>query len=313
MEAPASFHKDAKMDRSNDIYQKVTDQIIAELEKGHAPWIRPWRDGEPPFPVNALSGRPYHGINVPLLWNSASQQSFASDRWLTFHQVSGLGGQVRRGEKSSLAVLYLPRQLEETDAEGQPVLDENGEPRMRHFGIIREFRLFNLTQCDGLPQTLYEPVVRPGEPVDTAEAIALSSGVTLRHRNQSQAYYKPGADLVMMPQPRQFESTDAYYATLLHELTHATGHASRLNRPGISGPKCTEARYAAEELVAEMGSAFLCAHCGIQARLQHSNYIGYWLDILRQDKHAVIRASGMARSACEWLINAVPQPCQLSA
>lgn len=313
MEAPASFHKDAKMDRSNDIYQKVTDQIIAELEKGHAPWIRPWRDGEPPFPVNALSGRPYHGINVPLLWNSASQQSFASDRWLTFHQVSGLGGQVRRGEKSSLAVLYLPRQLEETDAEGQPVLDENGEPRMRHFGIIREFRLFNLTQCDGLPQTLYEPVVRPGEPVDTAEAIALSSGVTLRHRNQSQAYYKPGADLVMMPQPRQFESNDAYYATLLHELTHATGHASRLNRPGISGPKCTEAHYATEELVAEMGSAFLCAHCGIQGRLQHSNYIGYWLDILRQDKHAVIRASGMARSACEWLINAVPQPCQLSA
>lgn len=313
MDAPASFHKDAKMDRSNDIYQKVTDQIIAELEKGHAPWIRPWRDGEPPFPVNALSGRPYHGINVPLLWNSASRQSFASDRWLTFHQVSGLGGQVRRGEKSSLAVLYLPRQLEETDAEGQPVLDENGEPRMRHFGIIREFRLFNLTQCDGLPKTLYEPVVRPGEPVETAEAIALSSGVTLRHRDQSQAYYKPGADLVMMPQPRQFESSDAYYATLLHELTHATGHASRLNRPGISGPKCTEARYAAEELVAEMGSAFLCAHCGIQGRLQHSNYIGYWLDILRQDKHAVIRASGMARSACEWLINAVPQHCQLSA
>lgn len=85
------------MDRSNDIYQKVTDQIIAELENGNVPWIRPWRDGEPPFPINALSGRPYHGINVPLLWNSADKQSFASDRWLTFHQVSALGGQVRRG------------------------------------------------------------------------------------------------------------------------------------------------------------------------------------------------------------------------
>ena len=113
------------MDRSNDIYQKVTDQIIAELENGNVPWLRPWRDGEPPFPINALSGRPYHGINVPLLWNSADKQSFASDRWLTFHQVSALGGQVRRGEKSSLAVLYLPRTQEEIDALGQPLLDKD--------------------------------------------------------------------------------------------------------------------------------------------------------------------------------------------
>jgi antirestriction protein ArdC len=120
------------MDRSNDIYQKVTDQIIAELENGNVPWIRPWRDGEPPFPINALSGRPYHGINVPLLWNSADKQSFASDRWLTFHQVSALGGQVRRGEKSSLAVLYLPRTQEETDALGQPLLDKTAS---RRYGI----------------------------------------------------------------------------------------------------------------------------------------------------------------------------------
>ena len=291
------------MDRSNDIYQKVTDQIIAELENGNVPWIRPWRDGEPPFPINALSGRPYHGINVPLLWNSADKHSFASDRWLTFRQISMLGGQVRRGEKSSLAVLYLPRTQEETDALGQPLLDENGEPKVRHFGIIREFRLFNLSQCDGLPQT----------PVDTAEAIAENSGVTLRHRRQSKAYYKPAPDLVMMPHPQQFDSSEAYYSTLLHELTHATGHASRLNRPGIAGTERTEASYAAEELVAEMGSAFLCAHCGIQGRLQHASYIGYWLEILRQDKRAVIRASGMARNACEWLMNAASQPCRLSA
>lgn len=301
------------MDRSNDIYQKVTDQIIAELENGNVPWIRPWRDGEPPFPINALSGRPYHGINVPLLWNSADKQSFASDRWLTFHQVSALGGQVRRGEKSSLAVLYLPRTQEETDTLGQPLLDKDGEPKVRHFGIIREFRLFNLSQCDGLPQSLSEPFTRPTEPVEMAETIAKNSGVTLRHRRQSKAYYKPATDLVMMPHPQQFESSEAYYATLLHELTHATGHVSRLNRTGIAGAEHTKALYAAEELVAEMGSAFLCAHCGIQGRLQHASYIGYWLDILRQDKRAVIRASGMARHASEWLLNAVPQPCQLSA
>ncbi|MBF0035529.1 DUF1738 domain-containing protein [Citrobacter freundii] len=301
------------MDRSNDIYQKVTNQIIAELENGGVPWIRPWRDGEPPLPVNALSGRAYHGINVPLLWNSADKHRFASDRWLTFHQVSTLGGQVRKGAKSTLAVLYQPRTQEETDAHGEPLLDENGAPKVRHFGIIREFRLFNLSQCDGLSKTLYEPFFRPKEPVEAAEAIALNSGVTLRHRHQSEAYYQPASDLVMMPHPQQFESSEAYYSTLLHELTHATGHASRLNRLGIAKTGCADASYAIEELVAEMGSAFLCAHCGIQGRLQHASYIGYWLDILRQDKRAVIHASGMARNACEWLVDDVLQPCQLRA
>ena len=303
------------MDRSNDIYQKVTDQIIAELENGNVPWIRPWRDGEPPFPINALSGRPYHGINVPLLWNSADKQSFASDRWLTFHQVSALGGQVRRGEKSSLAVLYLPRTQEETDALGKPLLDKDGEPKVRHFGIIREFRLFNLSQCDGLPQTLSEPFTRPAEPVETAEAIAMKSGVTLHHRRQSKAYYKPATDLVMMPHPQQFESSEAYYATLLHKLTHATGHASRLNRDGITAGKHTfgDPTYSFEELVAEMGAAFLCAHVGIQSKLQHDSYIASWLKVLQQDKKAIFRASGLARNACEYLLERAQQPLALSA
>jgi len=301
------------MDTSNDVYQKITDQIIAELEKGSVPWLRPWREGEPPFPVNALSGRPYQGINIPLLWSRASRGSFASDRWLTFHQLSSLGGHVHKGEKSSLAVLYLPRSQEETDTDGRTVMDENGEPKMRHFGLIREFRLFNLSQCEGLPGSLYDPFPRPVNPVDAAETLALNSGVTLRHRRQSQAYYKPAADLVMMPHPQQFESSEAYYATLLHELTHATGHPSRLNRPGIAGNGHNHALYAAEELVAEMGAAFLCAQTGIQGKLQHASYIGYWLDILRQDKRAVIRASGMARNACEWLLNPSLQDSQLSA
>ena len=298
------------MDRSNDIYQKVTDRIIAELEKGHVPWIRPWRDGEPPFPINALSGRPYHGINVPLLWESADTSSFGSDRWLTFHQVSTLGGQVCKGEKSTLAVLYLPRTQEETDAQGEPLLDESGEPRVRHFGIIREFRLFNLSQCADLPSILYEPVPRPEQPVEAAESIVTHSGVTVRHRVQSQAYYQPATDRVMMPHPLQFESREAYYATLLHELTHATGHPSRLNRTGIADTGAEGDAYAMEEMVAEMGSAFLCALCGIKGRLQHASYISYWLALLRQDKHAVIRASGMARNACEWLFNTTPQRCQ---
>ncbi|MEL4016932.1 ArdC family protein [Dryocola clanedunensis] len=298
------------MDRHHDIYQKVTDQIIVELEQDCIPWLRPWRDGEPPFPINALSGRPYHGINIPLLWSRASQESFASDRWLTFHQVRLLGGWVHKGEKSSLAVLYLPRFRELRDDQGKPLLDDTGTPRRHHFGIAREFRLFNLSQCDGLPSSLYDPVSRPDQPVEAAEAIVAHSGVKVRHRVQSQAYYQPATDRVMMPHPLQFESREAYYATLLHELTHATGHPSRLNRTGIANTGAEGEAYAMEEMVAEMGSAFLCAHCGIEGRLQHASYISYWLALLRQDKHAVIRASGMARNACEWLFNTTPQRCQ---
>lgn len=270
------------MNRSNDLDQKVTDEIIAALEKDMIPWVRPWREGEPVVPMNALSGRFYHGINIPLLWNSAERQGYESDRWLTFTQIRNAGGNIRKGERSTLAVFYLPQQREVVDGNGNTVLDADGNPKVTSYAVVREFRLFNIQQCEGLSEAFSQPVVMVDDPIAAAE---------------------------------QFTSCEDYYGTLLHELTHATGHASRLNRDGITAGKHTfgAPTYSFEELVAEMGAAFLCAHVGIQSKLQHDSYIASWLKVLQQDKKAIFRASGLARNACEYLPERAQQPLALSA
>ncbi|HBS5676392.1 ArdC family protein [Klebsiella sp. 141240] len=303
------------MDRSNNIYQKVTDEIIEALQQGCPPWVRPWRDGEPVFPINAASGRAYHGINVPFLWRSADKNGYENDRWLTFHQAIEAGGNVRKGEKSSLAVLYLPQEKEVLGSNGAPVADKDGNPQVRHFALVREFRLFNVAQCEGLPAAFFEPIAQVDAPQETAEAIRRYSGVPVIHRRQQRAYYYPSRDIVVLPHPEQFESQEHYYSTLLHELTHATGHASRLNREAITSGAAQfgNAMYAAEELTAELGSAFLCAHAGIPGRLQHASYIASWLQILQEDNRAIFRASGQARNACDWLLKQTEQPQRLSA
>lgn len=247
------------MNRSNDLYQKVTDEIIAALEKGVIPWVRPWREGEPVVPMNALSGRLYHGINIPLLWNSAERQGYESDRWLTFTQIRNAGGNIRKGERSTLAVFYLPQQREVVDSNGSTVLDADGNPKVTSYAVVREFRLFNIQQCEGLPEAFSQPVVMVDDPIAAAEQVARQSAVTITHRRQNRAYYSPGRDCIIMPHPEQFASREDYYGTLLHELTHATGHASRLNRNGITAGNHTfgDPTYSFEELIAEMGSAFL--------------------------------------------------------
>ncbi|MDN8554974.1 ArdC family protein [Citrobacter werkmanii] len=299
-----------------DIYQKITDDIIEALEQGQAPWVRPWRDGEPVFPVNIASGRAYNGINIPLLWRSADKNGYENDRWLTFHQALQAGGNVRKGEKSTFAALYLPKERELRDKDGTQLLNDDGTPQVTQFAIMREFRLFNVAQCEGLPESFFAPVAQILSPLDTAENIKTHSGVTIAHSQQNKAYYYPAQDRIMLPHPAQFPGKEAYYSTLLHELTHATGHHSRLSREGITSPTARfgNAHYAFEELVAEMGSAFLCAHAGIPSRLQHASYIASWLKILREDNKAIIRASGQARQACEWLLKqAAEQPYRLSA
>ncbi|EIX9035746.1 TPA: zincin-like metallopeptidase domain-containing protein [Klebsiella oxytoca] len=303
------------MNRSNDLYQKVTDEIIAALEKGVIPWVRPWREGEPVAPMNALSGRFYHGINIPLLWNSAERQGYESDRWLTFTQIRNAGGNIRKGEKSTLAVFYLPQQREVVDSNGNTVLDADGNPKLTSYAVVREFRLFNIQQCEELPEAFSQPVVMVDDPIAAAEQVARQSAVVITHRRQNRAYYSPGRDCIIMPHPEQFTSREDYYGTLLHELTHATGHASRLNRDGITAGKHTfgDPMYSFEELVAEMGAAFLCAHVGIQSKLQHDSYIASWLKVLQQDKKAIFRASGLARNACEYLLERAQQPLALSA
>lgn len=288
----------------SSIYQKITDDIISALEQGNVPWVRPWRNGEPAFPVNIASGRAYNGINIPLLWRSADKNGYENDRWLTFHQALQAGGNVRKGEKATLAALYLPKERELQDKNGTPLLNNDGTPQVTQFAIMREFRLFNVAQCEGLPESFFAPVAKMNSPLDTAESIKIHSGVSIAHRQQNRAYYYPAQDRIMLPHPAQFTHKEDYYSTLLHELTHATGHHSRLSREGITSPTARfgNAHYAFEELVAEMGSAFLCAHAGIPSRLQHASYIASWLKVLREDNKAIIRASGQARQACEWLL-----------
>ena len=303
------------MEKNHDVYQKVTDEIILSLEAGTAPWIRPWRDGEPVFPINAVTNRAYNGINISLLWLSANRNGYEHDRWLTFRQAITAGGNVRKGEKSSLAVLYLPQEREVKDARGEPLPDSNGEPVIQHFALLREFRLFNIAQCEGLPLSLQQPVIHTEAPVEAAEAVICASGVPVVHRRQQRAYYYPLRDVIVIPHPEQFAGIPDYYSTLLHEITHATGHASRLAREGItsSGRVFGDPVYAFEELVAEMGSAFICAYVGIQAKLQHASYIASWLEVLRSDKRAIFRASGLARQACDFLLERVNNPVQISA
>ncbi|QFG29343.1 DUF1738 domain-containing protein [Pseudomonas umsongensis] len=297
-----------------DIYQDVTDKIVTALGQGVAPWIKPWRStgsasaDHQPYPINAITRRAYSGVNLPLLWAEARLQGFTQDRWLTFNQAKKAGGHIRKGEHSTLAVLYKPMEREEQTESGQPVLDENGQPKLVHFGILRTHFLFNIEQTEGLEAfnaTLIE--TEPSEPFQAnsaAENLLLRSGAKIVHQPADQAFYHPLRDFIQLPIKAQFHDESGYYATALHELSHWTGHASRLQREGVIAPnRFGTPGYAFEELVAEMGAAFLCAHCGIQGELRHEGYIDSWLSLLKTDKRAIFRASGQARTASEYALN----------
>ncbi|MBJ2232560.1 DUF1738 domain-containing protein [Pseudomonas simiae] len=298
-----------------DIYQDVTDKIVTALGQGVAPWIKPWTSTgssnhgtHQPFPINAITRRAYSGINLPLLWAEARLQGFTQDRWLTFNQAKKAGGRIRKGEHSTLAVLYKPMEREEQTETGQPVLDENGEPKVAYFGILWRHFLFNIEQTEGL-DALNGPLIEtePSEPFQAnsaAENLLLSSGAKVIHRPADQAFYHPLRDFIQLPTKAQFQDEGGYYATALHELTHWTGHHSRLQREGVTSP-CPfgSPGYAFEELIAEMGAAFLCAYAGVQGELRHEGYIDSWLGLLKADKRAIFRASGQARTASEYVLN----------
>ncbi|EBW3293898.1 DNA primase [Salmonella enterica subsp. enterica serovar Bijlmer] len=289
-----------------DLFQTVTDKIITALENGTTPWRKAWQTGKEGLPANAITGRNYSGINVMLLWIDAADKGFHSNRWLTFKQALDAGGNVRKGEKSTLVTLFKPFQKEATDNSGQPVFDDNGEVVMRDRCFMTSFHLFNVEQCENLPDKLYPeiPVLPDVERIARAEQIAAYSGVSVIHRHQDRAYYRPSVDHIMMPEAAQFDSAEDYYSTLLHELVHSTGHVSRLAREGIvsTSKKFGDPVYGFEELVAEMGAAFLCAELGINGDLQHESYIASWLQTLKEDNRAVFRAARFAREAFEYLV-----------
>ncbi|BDG86385.1 ArdC family protein [Citrobacter koseri] len=302
-----------------DLYQQVTEKIMAAMEKGVPPWRRPWRSAKnvhgSALPVNATTGRHYSGVNIPLLWMSAEERGFNSDRWLTYQQAKAVGGQVRKGESSSMAIIYKPFEKQATDDNDNKLFDKDGSPVMESLAMLKPLQLFNVAQCDGLPDAVtgvqQATTTEDGcgsilseHQQEQALAILNATGVTCTSYRQNRAYYQSSADRIVMPAMPQFVSEADYWSTLLHELVHATGHSSRLNREGItsSSRKFGDPVYAFEELIAETGSAFLCAELGVYGDVQHESYLASWLKVLRDDKKAFFRACRFAREASEFLL-----------
>ncbi len=281
-----------------DLYESVTQQIIAALEAGTPPWVCPWRGaGIDARPANATTGRPYRGVNVLLLNLRAVAQGFGRSRWLTFQQALAVGGHVRRGEQGTQIVFFKMHEID-----GNTTAPADGKSQRHVVPLLRAFTVFNVEQINGLPAGLSGPD-RPAlgwTPVEAAERILVDSGALLQHGG-SRAYYAPDADLIQLPPVSAFDCSSDYYATALHELTHWTGHASRCNRP--LGMRHGVNAYAFEELVAEMGAAFLTDHCGLVGQLQHASYIASWLEALRNDKRLIFTAASHAQRAADYLLN----------
>lgn len=288
-----------------DIYQYVTDRIITALENGVRPWIKPWNN-VCTLPQN-VSGRYYNGINILLLQLTAIEKGYTQSKWISVKKINKLGGKIRKGEKATKIVNYHPISKEKCDENGQVILDENGYPEIEHFAFITAFSVFNIEQCENLPENLFDkPQTSPSDLQKIAKVKQITSGmnVKINHGNNNQAYYKPSTDSIIMPNRSQFDTEQNYYSVLLHEIVHATGHKDRLNRDGITSTKAKFGNqiYAFEELIAEMGSAFLCTALGFDTISNHANYIDSWLKILKSDKKAIFRASGHARRAIDYLL-----------
>lgn len=279
-----------------DVYAIVTNRILEQLEKGVIPWHRPWA-GAASAPRNLMSNRPYRGVNVFLL----SSAGYASPFWLTFKQAQSLGGHVRQGQRGWPVVFW--KWLEGTDA-------ETGEAK--RIPLLRYFTVFNSSQCEGVTlRQLVDAVPRVEfEPIAACESILAGMPVNrpALHHDSAGAFYRPATDSVHMPDRRMFDAPAHYYGTLFHELAHATGHPSRLNREGITATAAFGSpTYSIEELVAEMGSAYLCGHAGIDTPPIVENiaaYLAAWIAKLRGDSRLVVQAAGAAQKAADWILGA---------
>lgn len=282
------------------LYDEVTATIIAQLEEGVFPWVRPWSRAAaaPGLPRNALTGRAYSGINVLILWGAVIEGGFPSQDWLTFRQAIAAGGCVRKGERGR-TVFYADRFVPKGEREGGDGNERGEEPR--GIAFLKRFTVFNVAQCDGLPEGLVSaPAPLPERELhETAEALIAATGADFRIGG-AEAFYSPSGDYVQVPPQPAFHHQIDYYRTALHELGHWTGHGARLGRDQTG--RFGSAAYAREELVAELASAFLCAALGIQPTVRHADYLGSWLAVLRADSRAIFRAASQASKAAEFLL-----------
>lgn len=290
-----------------DVYSRITERIITDLERGVLPWLKPWTAGSSGGQVARPlrhNGEPYQGINIVLLWSEGVARGFQSPTWMTFRQALTLGGHVRKGETGT-TVIYANRLTKtETDSDGAEI--------EREIALLKAYTVFCVDQIEGLPATFYatnqaeHPADNLPRRIEVVDAFVSATGATIRHGGH-RACYRPTADQIEMPPYTSFRDTgtvtaaEGYYATLLHELIHWTAPAHRCDRQ--LGKRFGDHAYAREELVAELGAAFLCADLSIspQPRPDHAAYIASWLTVLRQDKRAIFAAASLAQKACKWL------------
>lgn len=284
-----------------DIYARITERIVADLERGVRPWIRPWSavnaTGRITRPLRH-NGEPYTGMNVLLLWSETMARGFASPTWMTFKQAVELGGHVRKGESGSI-VIYASRFTKtETDAHGSEV--------ERDIPFLKTYSVFNVEQIEGLPEHFNRPpalVLDPLERIQHADRFFANTGAVIRHGG-SAAFYAPSTDHIQMPPFETFRDATSYVAVLSHESVHWTADPRRVGRD-LSRYAKDRSERAREELVAEIGSALLCADLGIvpelEPRLDHAAYLGSWLSVLSHDKRAIFAAAAHAQRAVTYL------------
>jgi antirestriction protein ArdC len=282
------------------LYQEITDKIISELEAGRVPWVQPWgtvaAKASLTMPKNAATCRQYSGINVLILWGAVVEHGFSTQNWLTFRQALGVGGHVRKGQHGT-TVVYADRFV--PDEERRRAERDGDEPNAIPF--LKRFTVFNSDQCENLPPELTSaPAPMPDELIlPEAEALIRATGIDFRIGGD-RAYYDGLNDFVRVPPPQAYFEPINRHRTALHELAHASGSAYRLNRDlsGSFGSK----KYAYEEIVAEITSAFVCATLGIMPTVRHADYIGSWLEVLREDNRAIVRAASAASKAADYLL-----------
>ena len=285
-----------------DPHAEITALILADLETGVRPWARPWTTGAAVTRPLRHDGQPYHGVNVLILWAQAARRGYARPVWMTFRQALALGGAVRKGE-TGVAVVYAapaPRSSEEAEVEPEP---------RRGGRFLKRYTVFNLDQIDGLDTRYPAPAEGvAGERIDPAERYFAAAGAVIRHGGDL-ACYRPDADIVQMPPFAAFVDAEAYYAVLAHEMIHWTGHRTRLDRDLALGRFGDDA-YAREELIAELGAAFVCADLGLtlEPRPDHAAYIATWLRVLRNDTRFITAAAAHAERAAGFLANLQSPP-----
>ena len=284
-------------------YQAVTDRIVAMLESGVRPWAKSWKNdpahvGVPlERPISGATGKAYTGVNVLNLWSAAMVRGFSSRYWFTFKAALELGGHVRKGAKSELAFFVGKHTVKDDNAA------EDSEGRTISF--LRAYHVFNADECEGLPARFYG--AKPAAPapaidgrIPSVDSFVAHTGAAVAHGG-NRAFFAPSRDAIQMPHLAQFDAPESYYATLLHEMVHWTGVESRCNRE--LGKRFGDNAYAAEELVAELGAAFLCADLAISSepREDHASYLASWLETMKADNRAIFRAAALAEKAAGFM------------